>query len=213
MMEKITTEESAAVIASPEACLDCDCRQISLSNKNHELVNRNGIIDRHVGKKPNDVFANNEERLLNCSSDLGFMAGEQSVTFQSDYVENSIISSSTKHENGNSSSEPIDGIEIKAKEPTDFNSTRSPKMTFNEVTETSEDEIRDITEITSALFSKLVIKDNEQDKEIVFVQYKSEDQLPDLVALITVDLSEPYSVYTYRYFLHNWPHLSHLVSI
>ena len=28
------------------------------------------------------------------------------------------------------------------------------------------------------------------------------------MGLIARDLSEPYSVYTYRYFLHNWPHLS-----
>lgn len=30
--------------------------------------------------------------------------------------------------------------------------------------------------------------------------------------LITKDLSEPYSIYTYRYFIHNWPHLCILVS-
>ena len=64
----------------------------------------------------------------------------------------------------------------------------------------------------SKLLPKMVIKDSEDEKEITFVQYRSEEQLPDLVALITIDLSEPYSVYTYRYFLHNWPHLSHLVS-
>lgn len=29
--------------------------------------------------------------------------------------------------------------------------------------------------------------------------------------LITKDLSEPYSIYTYRYFLHTWPQLSFLV--
>eukprot|EP00112_Aurelia_sp_Birch-Aquarium-sp1_P020811 Seg5446.2 transcript_id=Seg5446.2/GoldUCD/mRNA.D3Y31 product="N-alpha-acetyltransferase 30" protein_id=Seg5446.2/GoldUCD/D3Y31 len=62
----------------------------------------------------------------------------------------------------------------------------------------------------SKLLPKMVIKDSEDEKEITFIQYKSEEQLPDLVALITIDLSEPYSVYTYRYFLHNWPHLSHL---
>lgn len=212
-MEKVTTEEASPLIACPEADLECDCRQISLSNKSSEIVNRNGVIDKHVGKKPNDVFANNEEHLSNCSSDLRFMVGEQSVAFQSDYVENSIISSSIKHGSGKSSSEPVDGIEIKAKEPTDPNSRRSSNLKINEVTEISEDENRENTEIPSVLFSKLIIKDSKQDKEIVFVQYKSEDQLPDLVALITVDLSEPYSVYTYRYFLHNWPHLSHLVSI
>lgn len=37
--------------------------------------------------------------------------------------------------------------------------------------------------------------------------YESELQMPDIMRLIQKDLSEPYSVYTYRYFIHNWPHL------
>jgi len=41
--------------------------------------------------------------------------------------------------------------------------------------------------------------------------YTSEQQLPDMVDLIERDLSEPYSIYTYRYFLMNFPQLSSLV--
>lgn len=48
---------------------------------------------------------------------------------------------------------------------------------------------------------------------IEYVIYKSEVQMPDIMRLITKDLSEPYSVYTYRYFIHNWPKLCFLVSI
>lgn len=61
--------------------------------------------------------------------------------------------------------------------------------------------------------SKITISDNDICKEIQFCDYQSEKSLPDLTALITKDLSEPYSIYTYRYFLHNWPQLSFLVSI
>ncbi|VDK50991.1 unnamed protein product [Anisakis simplex] len=32
-------------------------------------------------------------------------------------------------------------------------------------------------------------------------------QMADIMQLITKDLSEPYSIYTYRYFIHNWPSL------
>jgi len=46
---------------------------------------------------------------------------------------------------------------------------------------------------------------------VVIVQYSSEDQLKLLTPLIEKDLSEPYSVYTYRYFIHNWPQLCFLV--
>ena len=51
------------------------------------------------------------------------------------------------------------------------------------------------------------------DHPIVLVPYKSEVQMPDIIRLITKDLSEPYSIYTYRYFIHNWPQLCFLVSI
>ncbi|DAZ97176.1 TPA: hypothetical protein N0F65_004026 [Lagenidium giganteum] len=37
--------------------------------------------------------------------------------------------------------------------------------------------------------------------------YEGEQQLDELVKLIDKDLSEPYSVFTYRYFLYNWPNL------
>ncbi|XP_028395916.1 N-alpha-acetyltransferase 30-like [Dendronephthya gigantea] len=45
---------------------------------------------------------------------------------------------------------------------------------------------------------------------INYLNYESEAQMKDIMALITKDLSEPYSIYTYRYFIHNWPKLSFL---
>lgn len=51
------------------------------------------------------------------------------------------------------------------------------------------------------------------DPEIVYVNYESELQMPDIMRLIQKDLSEPYSIYTYRYFIHNWPQLCFLVTI
>jgi hypothetical protein len=49
--------------------------------------------------------------------------------------------------------------------------------------------------------------------EVEYVSYKSELQMPDIMRLIQKDLSEPYSIYTYRYFIHNWPKLCFLVSL
>lgn len=48
--------------------------------------------------------------------------------------------------------------------------------------------------------------------KVTFVQYESELQMPDIMRLIQKDLSEPYSIYTYRYFIHNWPMLCFLVG-
>ncbi|KAH9948496.1 acyl-CoA N-acyltransferase [Amylocystis lapponica] len=45
---------------------------------------------------------------------------------------------------------------------------------------------------------------------IVYRQYTGESDLPPIMALVQHELSEPYVIYTYRYFLHQWPHLSFL---
>jgi len=42
---------------------------------------------------------------------------------------------------------------------------------------------------------------------ITYVTYESELQLPMVMRLMEKDLSEPYSVYTYRFFINNWPKL------
>ncbi|XP_066583259.1 N-alpha-acetyltransferase 30-like [Prorops nasuta] len=49
-----------------------------------------------------------------------------------------------------------------------------------------------------------------KDDDIDYVSYSSELQMPDIMKLIQKDLSEPYSIYTYRYFIHNWPKLCFL---
>lgn len=48
--------------------------------------------------------------------------------------------------------------------------------------------------------------------EIEIISYESELQMPAIMRLIQKDLSEPYSIYTYRYFIHNWPKLCFLAT-
>lgn len=45
------------------------------------------------------------------------------------------------------------------------------------------------------------------ENDIVYEQYYTENQLLLISKLIEKDLSEPYSVFTYRYFVNNWPDL------
>jgi len=52
--------------------------------------------------------------------------------------------------------------------------------------------------------------------ELQYVQYepsKEEQQLPSIRQLISKDLSEPYSIYVYRYFLYQWGDLCYMVGI
>lgn len=40
---------------------------------------------------------------------------------------------------------------------------------------------------------------------IIYLPYEDESFIVDIQRLVSKDLSEPYSIFTYRYFLHNWP--------
>ncbi|RIB19157.1 putative acyltransfersase [Gigaspora rosea] len=50
-------------------------------------------------------------------------------------------------------------------------------------------------------------------EDIKYVPYTSELQLPGIMSLIENDLSEPYSIYTYRYFINNWPNLCFMTMV
>ena len=43
--------------------------------------------------------------------------------------------------------------------------------------------------------------------------YSSESQLNEMKSMIDAELSEPYSIFTYRYFLYSWPQLTILVIL
>lgn len=45
-----------------------------------------------------------------------------------------------------------------------------------------------------------------------YAGYTGERQLGAIMALVDRDLSEPYSIFTYRYFLSGWPELCVLVG-
>jgi peptide alpha-N-acetyltransferase len=52
--------------------------------------------------------------------------------------------------------------------------------------------------------------------ELKYIQYQHSleaQYLPAIRALISKDLSEPYSIYVYRYFLCQWGHLCYMVSL
>lgn len=51
--------------------------------------------------------------------------------------------------------------------------------------------------------------------DLHYMQYEhalEPQYLPAIRSLISKDLSEPYSIYVYHYFLYNWPHLCFMVS-
>nr|XP_057913140.1 N-alpha-acetyltransferase 30 [Doryrhamphus excisus] len=65
----------------------------------------------------------------------------------------------------------------------------------------------------TAELARLDLSGSEESHDICYVRYESELQMPWIMRLITKDLSEPYSIYTYRYFIHNWPQLCFLAMV
>lgn len=56
----------------------------------------------------------------------------------------------------------------------------------------------------------LQISDGEKQPQVVLEPYTGEHQMKDIIELIEQELSEPYIVYTYRYFVNQWPNLCFL---
>jgi peptide alpha-N-acetyltransferase len=55
-----------------------------------------------------------------------------------------------------------------------------------------------------------------EELDLQYVQYepaKEEQHLPAIRQLISKDLSEPYSIYVYRYFLYQWGDLCYMVPL
>lgn len=48
--------------------------------------------------------------------------------------------------------------------------------------------------------------------EIEYFSYQGEKDLPRIMELLAKDLSEPYSVYTYRFFLKKWPQVTFIAK-
>uniref|UniRef100_A0A0B6ZXG7 N-terminal methionine N(alpha)-acetyltransferase NatC n=1 Tax=Arion vulgaris TaxID=1028688 RepID=A0A0B6ZXG7_9EUPU len=60
--------------------------------------------------------------------------------------------------------------------------------------------------------SNELLASNDVMNSVNYLVYESEKHMPLIMRLITKDLSEPYSIYTYRYFIHNWPKLCFLAT-
>ena len=50
-------------------------------------------------------------------------------------------------------------------------------------------------------------------KDVVFSRFEDETQLDDIIKLISNDLSEPYSIYVFRYFIQQWYYLFFVLAI
>ncbi|CBY21693.1 unnamed protein product [Oikopleura dioica] len=52
--------------------------------------------------------------------------------------------------------------------------------------------------------SGLVLPPPENKQDVKYAPYKDETEMRDIMDVVQVDFSEPYNIYTYRYFIHNF---------
>lgn len=70
------------------------------------------------------------------------------------------------------------------------------------------------TTTEKAIVETEVPRVEELPEELQYIKYEHKleaEYLPAIRALISKDLSEPYSIYVYRYFLYQWGHLCFMV--
>jgi len=56
------------------------------------------------------------------------------------------------------------------------------------------------------------MKNQNYNSEFYFETFKNENDLELIIKLVEKDLSEPYSIYTYRFFIYDFPKMCILVS-
>lgn len=63
---------------------------------------------------------------------------------------------------------------------------------------------------SSDMIDRMLQTPQMQNEAIEYRKYESEWQMGEIKSLMQIGLSEPYSIYTYRYFIYNWPELCYL---
>lgn len=91
---------------------------------------------------------------------------------------------------------------VHVEETTDIGTSSDSASSLSVVSEPSTCSSKEVVVVKTEL--------TEPEVKIDYMEYESELQMPDIIRLIQKDLSEPYSIYTYRYFIHNWPKLCFL---
>lgn len=119
---------------------------------------------------------------------------------------NSIAISDTfsiNSEKSSDSSHSFSGARPRTRNTSNSSQSTQPKSE-NDLSSTSE------SLITPEICISPVPSTVDSDLKVDYVNYENELQMSAIMRLIQKDLSEPYSIYTYRYFIHNWPKLCFL---
>lgn len=188
---------------------DENLQNIKCSKKGTTTQNKTNKKAKEPSETTDEISILNQDKLSEAIAN----------TLHINNINSSLTNGTIDHTKDESPIESSDQTEAQGKEPSevanDVNSVQCSDATSNycESTETcSSDMLEHRHEFENALDNlenNLNMQEEPQD-DIDIISYESELQMPEIMRLIQKDLSEPYSIYTYRYFIHNWPKLCFL---
>lgn len=165
-------------------------------NRNQNEINNSSEISCANEIKSNNHETNNCHSIVNHESIESTVHAAVNVDLASQIMSKISIDSSSENSNETEISEILAGT---LPEVAYFNKEVTPSTSA--VSEPPH---------AIAIANLPVAVEEDQKTKIQYKVYESELEMPDIMRLIQKDLSEPYSVYTYRYFIHNWPKLCFL---
>lgn len=135
-------------------------------------------------------------------------------------VNSNLTNGTSDHSNGGSPDPDVPEVTLAAPGDApsgpahDVNSVQCSEAPSNESEEVTAQHAINciIDDALENLENALSKRDQSPHDDIEIISYESELQMPEIMRLIQKDLSEPYSIYTYRYFIHNWPKLCFLAT-
>lgn len=190
----------------------------------------NNLVEENVHNNKCTQISTNMKNKCKKAKDSSEISDDLSITNQHTLTEtlaNSLYINSVNNSLSNGTSDHTNGSPEKKSDILDAQG-QTPKEVVNDVNiiqcsdiasnQESTDSL-DLHTISCCLDDALKNPDlpvDEQDQDlqdgINIISYESEIQMPEIMKLIQKDLSEPYSIYTYRYFIHNWPKLCFLAT-
>lgn len=100
-------------------------------------------------------------------------------------------------------------VDTREQQLTDFSEIISQNY-YHHPTEIQLNDTKSLEDLEIVEMTRELPNETTEIVKITYKVYESELELPSIMKLIQKDLSEPYSIYTYRYFIHNWPKLCYL---
>lgn len=225
-VETIDNDEIRAVSEELLRRLQLNGTSVSICKPSNEVKNTSDITNQSQSKasKQNNYGANgskdqtkrqqrqinnnNSSKLHNknnhnqCQSPLNVnISSDDTCSYGDPSVRCNGLHTDSKSENA----ENIDSNE------STLNLQSTPSESTSSYEPSTSNPANEVGQSLSSMQSALSIKSIKTDTvEITFKEYENELQMPDIMRVIQRELSEPYSIYTYRYFIHNWPKLCFL---